>query len=161
MSNIYRVAISLLVSVSLSGCAGDIQPMVSVPTGEMNETVLLAEHEKFNNSYQHFIVSDRQLAQVKAWPSDLVIDVFFGTWCHDSEREVPRLLKALASYPEIKVNLIALDTNKSEPAGRALTASVKYTPTFIVSRKGTELGRIVEAPVDDLVADISAMLALH
>ena len=88
MSNIYRVAISLLVSVSLSGCAGDIQPMVSVPTGEMNETVLLAEHEKFNNSYQHFIVSDRQLAQVKAWPSDLVIDVFFGTWCHDSEREV-------------------------------------------------------------------------
>src|SRR5687768_3194890 len=40
--------------------------------------------------------------------SGISIKVFFGTWCGDSKREVPRFLKLLSaiSFPEKKVQLI-------------------------------------------------------
>ena len=95
---------------------------------------------------------------MQSLPDDLVIDIYFATWCHDSQREVPRLLKALQTKPDIKINLVSLDYQKQEPTGRAAQAGVKFTPTFIVSREGKELGRIIERPKIDLVSDISAMI---
>lgn len=74
------------------------------------------------------------------------ITAFFGTWCHDSQREIPNLikLKEALNNPNIQLQLIALDRNKQDEQGRARQANIAFTPTIIVSRNQQELGRIVE-----------------
>ena len=80
----------------------------------------------------------------------------FGTWCHDSKREVPRMLKILdsAGMKSEQISLIGVDINKTEPNGREQLYNLKNTPTFILLRNGTEVGRIVERPQISLESDL-------
>lgn len=75
------------------------------------------------------------------------IDVFLGTWCGDSRREVTRLFRALESVPEpYPFSLRFVGVDRTKQAG-ALTegANVRYVPTIVVRREGVEVGRIVES----------------
>jgi thiol-disulfide isomerase/thioredoxin len=92
---------------------------------------------------------------------ELRIEVLFATWCHDSEREVPRLLKILetAGVESSAVELVALDFNKTEPKGRAASKVLQYTPTFIFSVRDEEIGRIVERPIGTLETAIESIMS--
>jgi thiol-disulfide isomerase/thioredoxin len=149
--------IAVILSISLTACASQpetIEPFV----GEISEQQLLADYETFSKSYHTYEISAEQKIQIKSWPTELTIDVYFGTWCPDSQREVPRLLKALKFNEQVKVSLIALDFKKSDQKGLAKKAGITHTATFVVKLSGKEIGRIVEKPKTDLVAGINIML---
>lgn len=76
------------------------------------------------------------------------IRVFIGTWCEDSHRDFPRLMKVLeeANYPMDKVEIIALNRKKESPSGEEGKFNIQKVPTIIVERYGKELGRIIEMP---------------
>jgi len=153
----FLASIALITSMAFVGCA-HTDDSVDYALGEVNQQELLSQYESFSSSYQEFEVNQEQTEQVKQWPEKLKIDIYFGTWCHDSQREVPHLLKALAGNNHINVTLLGLDFQKSEPKGRAKQAEIKYTPTFVVYLADKEIGRIIERPKETLVDDISAML---
>lgn len=123
--------------------------------GDIGAQQLFDAHPRFAEGYAAFE------AESLAVPENVSVLLFFGTWCHDSEREVPRLLKLLetAGLSEDKLKLIALDYLKREPEGRATKFNVRYTPTAIFMRDGKEVGRIVERPNTGLYEDIKAMFA--
>jgi thiol-disulfide isomerase/thioredoxin len=76
------------------------------------------------------------------------VRVLFGTWCHDSQREIPKLLRMLEDInlkPE-KISLIGLDYDKNEPLNRGEMLGVKRTPTIIFYKDEIEIGRIEETP---------------
>lgn len=123
-------------------------------TGDVTQQSLLKGYPYFAKGYQNYQLTQQQVKQMKNLPSDMSLDIYFGTWCHDSQREVPRLLKALSVNPNITAKLIALDIRKQEPQGRAKASGVKYTPTIIVKLNGEEVGRIIERPKVDLVTDM-------
>lgn len=77
-----------------------------------------------------------------------IITVFMGTWCEDSHRDVPRLMKILeeVSYPESKLTMIAVNRKKKSPAGEEDRYKIERVPTIIVEKSGKEIGRIVEMP---------------
>ena len=120
------------------------------PVGDISQSELLQRHEVFKRNYDAYEV----LVGIDGLPADLKVKILFGTWCHDSEREVPRMLKLLATLgvTEENISLIALDIRKEEPRGRARTLGVKFTPTFIFYI-GEEVGRIVERPKKSLEED--------
>jgi len=129
--------------------------------GVISENELLSDYADFKKNYQAFSISEQELEVIAQWPSNLKVDVFFGTWCHDSEREVPKLLKLLKANKHITPTLIALDFQKQDPEQSAKKHQVKYTPTIIIykdSGKKEELGRIIERPKKSLVADINQLL---
>ena len=74
--------------------------------------------------------------------------MFFGTWCTDTHRELPRLIKILevAKYPENKIKLIAVNRKKETPDGEDVLYNIKRVPTIIVKKYGREVGRIIEMP---------------
>ena len=76
------------------------------------------------------------------------IVVVMGTWCSDSHREVPRLMKILEEikYPENKLTLIAVNRKKESPSGEEGIYNIQKVPTIIVKKYGKEIGRIVESP---------------
>jgi thiol-disulfide isomerase/thioredoxin len=91
---------------------------------------------------------------------DIEIYVLFGTWCHDSQREVPRLLQLLNSLniQENYIHLIGLNFLKNEPQDRGKSFQIKKTPTFVFLRNQKEIGRIVEMPEVSLEADLLKIL---
>ncbi|MDO4764068.1 MAG: thioredoxin family protein [Flavobacteriaceae bacterium] len=74
--------------------------------------------------------------------------VFLGSWCGDTHRELPRLIKILdaVKYPQQKLQLIALNRKMEAPSGEDMHQGIKRVPTIIVKRFGKEYGRIVETP---------------
>lgn len=92
---------------------------------------------------------------------ELEVTVAFGTWCGDSRRSVPRLLKALteASNPKITVNLVSIERSFTEPLDFVRQEQVTNVPTIIVRSGGEELGRFVERPRSEVVEkDLAAIL---
>ncbi|TXI90741.1 MAG: thioredoxin, partial [Chryseobacterium sp.] len=76
------------------------------------------------------------------------IIVFMGTWCEDSHRDFPRLMKILEAvgYPESKLNIIAVNRKKESPTGDESLYNLQKVPTIILKRYGKEVGRIIEMP---------------
>ena len=129
--------------------------------GVISESQLLSDFSGFNEKFQAFSISEQEQEIIAQWPETLQIDVYFGTWCHDSEREIPKLLKLLKANKHITPTLIALDYQKEDPQALAKRSKVKYTPTIIVYRdknKRDELGRIIERPNNSLIEDINQLL---
>ncbi len=145
--------------IMLSACAEGLHSAKAKEhhVGVISPSQLLTSYQPFQQEYKRYAVADNQALSLHH-SEDIEIDVYFGTWCHDSQREVPRLIKILENYDAISVNLIALNYEKDEPTGRAKQAGVQFTPTIIVKRQGKEIGRIVERPVIDLVTDINELI---
>jgi thiol-disulfide isomerase/thioredoxin len=144
-------AISL--AAALPALAEDYQFHV----GDITRAYLFEAYPVFEAQYNIYEVGELSSGVVP----DLHVQVLFATWCHDSEREVPRLLKILetAGVESSAVELVALDFNKTEPKGRAVSKDLQYTPTFIFSVRDEEIGRIVERPVGTLEAAIGSIMS--
>lgn len=128
------------------------------PIGDISHAELLERHEVFKRNYDAYEVP----AGVAGLPADLEVKILFGTWCHDSEREVPRMLKLLGAsgVKEENISLISLDIRKEEPEGRAKALDVRFTPTFIFLSGDIELGRIIERPTISLLDDVAAIASV-
>ncbi|PKF76030.1 TlpA family protein disulfide reductase [Chryseobacterium sp. PMSZPI] len=81
------------------------------------------------------------------------IIVFMGTWCEDSHRDFPRLMKILeeVSFPESKLSIIAVNRKKESPSGDEGLYNIQKVPTIILKRYGKEAGRIVEMPTSGYI----------
>lgn len=93
------------------------------------------------------------------------IKLFLGTWCGDSKREVPRIIKILeqAEYPMKNLELIALDRRKGfykkSPNGEEKGWNIIKIPTVIFIKNGKEVNRITESPIESLEEDMLAILS--
>jgi len=86
----------------------------------------------------------------------LKIEIFFGTWCSDSQEQVPRFMKILDEihFPEKHLIMFAVDEKKQSPHGEDKNKNIQRVPTFIVYKGHTEIGRIIEHPTKSLEADL-------
>jgi predicted peptidase len=104
--------------------------------------------------------------------SGVEITCVIGTWCSDTEREIPRLWKILegVGYPIDDVEMLAVGSSKFTrdmpiPAdvfewSQNVKAwyDVEAVATIIITRDGKELGRIVESPEESLEKDLIEIL---
>ena len=115
----------------------------------------------FNTGYESYNPSKAVIEDLKKQDlSAISIKVFFGTWCGDSKREVPRFLKLLStvSFPEKKVQLIAVGGSdslvKQSPGHEEAGLGIFRVPTFIIYKNGVEINRVNEFPVFSLEKDM-------
>lgn len=88
------------------------------------------------------------IARLKHCQAETTITVALGTWCPDSKKRVPRLLKALelAANSRFHIKLIGIGRKLHEPRDTIKHLKLIHVPTVIVERAGVEIGRIVEHP---------------
>ena len=137
----------------LTGFSSPIPKESKYLVGDVSFELLLSQNPVFYSEYESYKVDDQfELLGVK----ELDVIIMFGTWCHDSKREVPRMLRILKSIGMSfeKISLIAVDMGKSEPGGRGKLFNIKRTPTFIFFKEGVEVGRIIEHPEVSLESDL-------
>ncbi len=151
------------------------QPVNQQTTSHEGETMLLGlvTREGFQTApfktwyddfYPEYKVRESALEGVAAALKDVEILVFMGTWCSDSQMQVPQFYKILdhLKFPESRLKVYAVDNhperNKTTPGGESATYKIEYVPTFIFLRKGQELGRITEYPKQSLEADMAGFV---
>ena len=96
---------------------------------------------------------------------DIRIQIFLGTWCGDSKREVPRFIKLVNSinFPTNQIELIGLGASdslyKKSPQGEEKGLGIFRVPTIIIYRKGAEINRINEYPALSLEKDLLTIMS--
>jgi tetratricopeptide (TPR) repeat protein len=119
----------------------------------------------YTTNYTDYEPDPETVKQLKQYDwKDCTLTIFLGTWCGDSRREVPRFIKTLdaAGFPSQAITLIALSAEdsvyKQSPTREERGLHIHRAPTFILSKKGREVNRIVEIPVVSLERDLLAIL---
>ena len=150
------VIVSTLLSVN--SCAYQPSKPNNYLVGQVSKEVLFKSEPSFEKGFSSTLLSLQDKNLINNWPKNLHIDIYFGTWCHDSQREVPKILSVLQQNTDLSYKLIGLDINKTDPQQLAKKYDVKYTPTFIVYIGEKEIGRIIERPEHSLVSDINKLI---
>jgi tetratricopeptide (TPR) repeat protein len=126
-----------------------------------------------NNSYASWFLKNHSayepnseiISQIKDELSEYTIELFMGTWCGDSKREVPRFYKVLevSGFPMERLTAVAVDRDsafyKQSPGGEQEGKNIHRVPTLIFYKNGVEVNRITESPVTTLEADIAEIIA--
>jgi tetratricopeptide (TPR) repeat protein len=119
----------------------------------------------FDGAYSRYQPPPAAVESLRAALAGVSIEAYFGVWCGDSKRQVPKLVRLLdlAGFDERNLALIGLSDQpgqfKQAPMNPEAKRQVHRTPTIVVVRGGAELGRVVETPSTSLEADLLAILA--
>ena len=72
--------------------------------------------------------------------------VFGGTWCEDTQNLLPKFYQLIdaSGFPENQINLLAVDRKKKTVKNLHFIYKITNVPTFIVLKKGLEIGRVTE-----------------
>jgi len=103
--------------------------------------------EWYNNEFDNYKL-DSELIGAISEPNQYNYELFLGTWCGDSRREVPRLEKIFIELGVdfSQITIITVDREKVSPENEQVGKDIRYVPTLIVRKNDVEIGRIVESP---------------
>lgn len=138
-----------------------------IMVGPINRQGLLGDNYQqwFTPNYDAYKVDTTTLLPYKKTIKGLDMLVFMGTWCEDSQGQVPQFYRILdwVGYPEKNLRVVSLDNHpdryKKAPNGEEAGWMIESVPTFIFLKDGREIGRIVEYPSASLEKDMAYMLA--
>lgn len=109
---------------------------------------------------QTYKADTRKITALTTTLKDDELIVFLGTWCEDSHRLIPELLRVLqdTGYPLEAVQMYALDRAKTGKDGEEKEYNITNVPTIIVLRDGEEIGRITETVHKSIESDLLRIL---
>lgn len=130
--------------------------------GKIDKSGLITDNYSswFNKNYNYYQPNRDVIAALSEEINKYTIKVFIGTWCGDSQREVPRFYKILeaCNFNDLQLEVIALsnkpDMYKQSPNHEERGLNIHRVPTFIIYNNDREVNRIVEFPVETLEKDL-------
>lgn len=177
MKNIFMVAATIIVAISCNRHAAPTATPYSnaeiqneqgktILAGHCSLAILYKEpyHQWFDTTYEKYTVDTSVIHQISRLLQNKEIEIFLGSWCGDSKRETPRMIKILqaASFDTARLRLIFVDnstkTYKQSPQHEEKGKNIHHVPTIILYENNKEIGRIVESPVVSLEKDLLAIL---
>jgi hypothetical protein len=118
----------------------------------------------FNLNYSNYKIDTAVAEKLRTKLVNIRFEIFMGTWCGDSRREVPRMFKILdyCGVTAAQIELITLSdldsSYKQSPGHEERGLDIHRVPDLIVFSDKKEIGRIVESPVVSLEKDLSAII---
>jgi hypothetical protein len=110
----------------------------------------------FDEYYRIYEPDQKVLDQLKLKKEGIEILIVLGTWCSDSQQQVPKFFKILdkIKFSRKDVQMICINSNKVAGEVDIINYNIQKVPTFIIYFKGREIGRIVETPFTTLEKDL-------
>lgn len=131
-------------------------------------TAQALQEEPFSEWYRYFYddykVDTSQINLIADALYEVQILVFLGTWCSDSQWQIPGFLQILQSvdYDFEQLTLVALERSEDgvmfSPNGEEVNLDITHVPTYIFYKEDVEIGRIIENPMQSLEKDILMIL---
>lgn len=115
----------------------------------------------FDPMYKSYKPDEAALKTIQENIKDYEIVMFMGTWCADSQREVPKFYKLLelSDYDLSRLQVKAVSEDKTLPNDGQKEYNVMYVPTIIFLKDGEEIGRFVEYSNEELEEDIAKIVS--
>ncbi len=117
-------------------------------------------NEWFQTEYNYYEIDQETLDMVNIeLLANVEIKIVLGTWCHDSQRELPHFYK-IADYLDFdNYMLIGVNRAKLAKGTEVDELNIELVPTFIFYNAGKEIGRIIESPIESLEKDIVEIIS--
>jgi hypothetical protein len=114
----------------------------------------------YTPEFNRYSPDTKILSELKKYAGKWRVNIVFGTWCSDSQREVPRFFKIAEnvglSSDDIKI--IAVDSQKTGGDVDISGLKIEKVPAFIFFKEDKEIGRIVETPKVNIETDLLNIL---
>lgn len=143
-------------------CALNLSAQQNIIGKTSKKEILKSEHSSwYNKTYESYEPTPAIVEELSSLfkKNKFKVEVYFGTWCSDSKREVPKLIKLLehSKFNFKNLKLVGVDRDKvipglSEEEREAL--NVFNVPTIIVYQNGKEINRFVEYAQESLEKDL-------
>jgi thiol-disulfide isomerase/thioredoxin len=169
-----KLIVLLAITTSFLSCKAQSKPipiMSSETTVVKTNDMLVGKQAKeellkipyslwFNPNHDNYKPSTATLTELKKHLNGISITIFMGTWCEDSQQQVPGFYKILEELKldNQNITLIAVDKSKTTPDLLEKDLNITNVPTFIFYKNGKELHRIVERPMETLEKDMLKIL---
>ena len=114
----------------------------------------------FTPTYEEYVVDTATVSTIGRKLRDAHLTIFMGTWCEDSQLQMPALFKVLdeAGFNPNHYTLVTVSEEKDTPNGLEKGKNIISVPTIIINMEGKEIGRIVEYPIESLEKDLEKIL---
>lgn len=177
MKQLFIVAVAVFFAACNQHIAPTSTPVINLEVINQNKQTILLGHcsinamqqtnykEWYDKSFNGYTVDSSVLPQLKPLLANKKIEIFLGSWCGDSKREVPRMMKLLqaASFDTSNIQLVFVSNDdkqyKQSPQHEERKKFIHHVPTFIVYENDKEMNRIVETPIESLEKDLLAILS--
>jgi len=154
-----KTAYTLLISFFILSCAPTPKKTVAAKNKDGDLVGLATKKdfqqepygsEWFNDFYSYYETDKDIIEKLKPTLKNIKIKGFMGTWCGDSQREIPNFYKLLDESEFDYKNLELITVNSDKKAnGLEKGFNILRVPTFIFYKSGKEIGRFVEHAVDN------------
>lgn len=118
----------------------------------------------YNQNYMSYTVDTATCNFIRPLLKNKKLTIFMGTWCGDSRREVPRIIKMLEccdfNFENLTLIMVSNQDSlyKKSPTHEEAGRNIVRVPTLIVEDQSLETGRIIEYPVTSLEKDLLSIL---
>lgn len=116
--------------------------------------------EWYTPIYEETILDEDRVEYLGSLLKEVEIKAYVGTWCSDTQIELPNLIKTLdrVNFDFHKLSLIGVDEDYQAPDKSNLAWDIVNVPTFILLKDQKEIGRFVEFPDESLLEDLIQIL---
>jgi len=124
--------------------------------GEITSEEILRHLPEWQAVVESYSPNLEIISGLQALNEEIQIEIFLGTWCPDSKQHVSAYFKimAMAQNPLIRTTYIGIPRNKDDRQKYVQGKDIQRIPTFIVTIRGQEAGRIIETPQTSVEEDL-------
>ena len=148
--------IIFLLSLFFLSCSSDDKYLINEGIVNIDYLFNSPNTEWFKNNYDSYDLDTKTFDYNFSNLDKFQIEIYMNTKCHDSKREVPRLIKILntLNFSEDNLKIVLLNSKKQSSDGYEKGKNITNTPTIIFLSESIEKNRIVEFPYENLEKDI-------
>lgn len=124
--------------------------------GPLSKEEILENFPDWQVEVASYVPDQEVIERLQSIPSEIKIEIFLGTWCSDSKRNVSAYFKIMdmVDNPLIMTSYIGIpredDSRKPFIEGK----NIIKVPTFIIIIDNQEKGRIIENPTKSVEKDV-------
>ncbi len=124
--------------------------------GPITKEKILESFPNWNDAVASYSPKHEVIEKLKLTDYEVKIEVFLGTWCPDSVRNVSAYFKIIdmVDNPLIQTDYIGIPWNKESRKKYIKGKNILKVPTFIVFINDKEKGRIIENPTKTVEEDL-------
>ena len=124
--------------------------------GPLSKEEILENFPDWQMEVASYVPDQEVIEKLQSIPSEIKIEIFLGTWCPDTKRNVSAYFKIMdmVDNPLFMISYIGLPRDNDSRKPFIEGKNIIKVPTFIIIIDNQEKGRIIENPTKSVEEDV-------
>jgi hypothetical protein len=124
--------------------------------GPLSKEEILENFPDWQMEVASYVPDQEVIEKLQSIPSEIKIEIFLGTWCPDTKRNVSAYFKIMdmVDNPLFMTSYIGIPRDNDSRKPFIEGKNIIKVPTFIILINDEEKGRIIENPVKSVEEDL-------